>query len=241
MEDSREMWQKRDVRKLIGFSFCAVMTASTFVFSCGHHSSSDDTTTTTSDGGVIDRARLPAKVYIDASTPDTSCIITIDTPPLEPGIHVPVGTPITWDSNPPCSGQHYPIWAAYQEYVDPVPRGFYVHDEEHGGVVLLYNCPADASTADGGACPDIVDGLRAASAQLPDDPLCTAAGEGVRVRTVITPDPLIPTKVAAAAWGWIYTADCLDQKSLNDFVNAHYGQGTEMLCANGQTNFATGP
>ena len=57
------------------------MTASAFVFSCSHHDSNGDTMPGATDGGVIDRARLPAKVYIDASKPDASCVITIDTPP----------------------------------------------------------------------------------------------------------------------------------------------------------------
>ena len=240
VERAQEMWQRSDVRRLLAFTGVAVFAASALVVACGH-SNSNEADDASTDAFTIDRARLPATVTInvDASTPDGSaCVVTIASPPLEPGVHVAVGTPITWDSNPPSSGTHYPIWAAYQEFVNPVPRGFYVHDLEHGAIDLLYNCAGDAGDADGGACPDVVDGLRAVSAAIPDDPLCTSANEGVRVRTVMTPDPLIPTRVAAAAWGWTYTADCIDVPTLTAFALAHYGQGTEFFCTNGQTNFS---
>jgi hypothetical protein len=166
---------------------------------------------------------------------DASCPVEIDEPPLLPASHVPIPSDIQWDSNPPSSGPHYPIWAAYQAYTTPVPRGYYVHDLEHGGIVLLYNdkC-ADAGCAD---VVSVVSALQAASDAIPDDPLCTSAGQGVRVRTVITPDPLIDAPVAAAAWGWVYKARCADLPTLRDFALTHYGHGPETLCGNGTTQF----
>ncbi len=176
----------------------------------------------------------PSDAYVQPETyhPDAACEVDIDEPPIAPASHVPVGTAITWATNPPSSGEHYPVWAAYQSYTSPVPRGYYVHDEEHGGIVLLYNCAAGAID-----CATIEASLQSVSDALPDDPLCTAAGEGVRVRTVITPDPLLDVPVAAAAWGWTYRAQCFDLASLVDFARAHYGQGREVLCANGQATF----
>jgi uncharacterized protein DUF3105 len=161
--------------------------------------------------------------------PDAGCFVTIDSPPLMPAVHVPIPSDIQWDSNPPSSGPHYPIWAAFESYTTPVPRGYYVHDLEHGAIVLLYNCDDD------GGCPDVVASLQAVSDAIPTDPLC--AGEGVRVRTVITPDPLIDVPVAAAAWGWTYTAACVDIPTLQQFALQHYGQGPETLCSPGTTEF----
>lgn len=177
--------------------------------------------------GPSDAARLDGAFY-----PDASCFVEIDQPPLMSSfVHVPIGSVVDWDSNPPSSGPHYPIWAAFQAYTSPVPRGYYVHDLEHGAIVFLYNCGS-------GGCPEVVSTLQAASDSLPTDPLCTSTGgPGVRVRTVITPDPLIPTRVAAAAWGWIYLADCADLPTLEQFAKAHYGQGREDLCSPGTTAF----
>ncbi|HSY24462.1 MAG TPA: DUF3105 domain-containing protein, partial [Polyangiaceae bacterium] len=77
----------------------------------------------------------------------------------------------------------------------------------------------------------------AASDALPDDPLCAEESTGVRVRTVITPDPLLDVPVAAAAWGYTYKADCVDAPSLMAFATEHYGNGPEVLCGNGTTSF----
>jgi hypothetical protein len=170
-------------------------------------------------------ARLDAPYF-----PDAGCLVEIDSPPLLDPAHVPVGSSIQWNSNPPSSGPHFPFWAAYQAYTTPVPRGYYVHNEEHGGVVLLYQC-GDAS------CPDVAAALQAVSDSLPDDPMCLQAGEGVRVRTVISPDPLLDVPVAAAAWGWVYRAQCVDLPTLEAFAREHYGQGPEVLCADGTAQF----
>lgn len=205
-------------------SFVLAAAAAVVVAACGNGGASDGG----SPGpGSSDAARLDGALF-----PDASCFVEIDQPPLMSSFsHVPVGTSIDWDSNPPSSGPHYPIWAAFQAYGSPVPRGYYVHDLEHGAVVFLYNCGS-------AGCPDVVSKLQAASDALPADPLCAQqGGPGVRVRTVITPDPLIPTRVAAAAWGWIYLADCADLPTLEQFAKAHYGQGREDLCSPGTTAF----
>ncbi len=182
------------------------------------------------DGGAdaqADRARLARPIVIDAG-----CPIVIDTPPLLDSPHVAIDTPVAYNSNPPASGPHYPIWAAFQEYSTPVDRRYYVHDLEHGAVVLLHNCAARDA---GASCEANLAGLRAAIASVPSDPLC--AGSEVRVRTLLTPDPLLDVPIAAVAWGWTYRAECLDLPSLTEFVKAHYGQGPEAICANGQPLF----
>jgi len=139
-----------------------------------------------------------------------------------------VGSVIEWPSNPPQSGSHYPVWAAFQEFSTPVPRGFYVHDLEHGAVVLLHRCDLV------GDCAPVLEALRQTAASLPDDARCSG---GVRVRTVITPDPLIPEPIVAVSWGFIYRAQCVDLPSLKAFASAHYAQAPEDECANGVTSF----
>lgn len=229
--------------RLAGF-FGAVSLATCFgvlgvtAVACGHSSGG---AAGADDAGLVDRARLPAPVHVTPGADSGhGCEIVVDSPPIVPAEHVPITTMITsWSSDPPSSGPHFPIWAAYQEFADPVPRGYYVHDLEHGGVVLLYNCANDGGSPDAGSpeCQTILAGLRQVAAGVPDDPLCVGSGQGVRVRIVTTSDPLIANKVAAAAWGWTYNATCMDGPTLLDFVIAHYGQGTESTCANGQTNF----
>jgi hypothetical protein len=69
---------------------------------------------------------------------------------------------------------------------------------------------------------------------IPADPVCDPS---IRVRVVIVADPLLDVPIAAASWGWTYKANCLDVPSLTDFAKAHIAQGTENICAPGQTTF----
>ena len=160
----------------------------------------------------------------DARPPGPCNDISVETTPGA-GMHVAVGTPITWPTNPPSGGSHFPAWARWDATYDPgIERGFYVHNTEHGGVVLLFNCPT--------GCPAVVAGLEALQDALPQDPSCTPP---IRARTIITADPALPAgvQVGASAWGALYTATCLDEPSLRAFVDGHYAAGPEDTCAQG--------
>lgn len=61
--------------------------------------------------------------------------------------HVPEGTEINYNSNPPAGGMHYATsWKAnfYQESdlagLPAHPEGYLVHSLEHGYVIFWYNC-----------------------------------------------------------------------------------------------------
>jgi hypothetical protein len=180
------------------------------------------------DTGGLDAAVSDARPKLDAPVKiDAPCAVTVFSPPILPSPHVPVGSTLEYNSNPPSSGPHFPIWAAFKKYDTPVPRGYWVHSMEHGAVVLAYRC------GDGG-CPDIALGLQAVADAVASDPFCPG---DPRVRVIITPDPLLDVPVAAAAWGWTYRAECLDLPSLKAFAQEHYAQGPENTCADGQSTF----
>lgn len=169
-----------------------------------------------------DRGRLPAPLR-----PDASCPVVIDTPEALAGTHVPEGSPLSFNSTPPASGPHYPIWADFKEFTTPVPPGYWLHSAEHGAIVLLTKCS-------GAACEPILDGFRKVRDALPTDPSCDPAA---RVRVIITPYPDLDVPVAAVAWGWTYKADCLDLPTLTQFARDRYAQGPENVCAAGRTTF----
>ena len=171
----------------------------------------------------------------DASVPDGSpitvngsCPATIQAFPKLKSPHIAIGTEVEYNSNPPSSGPHYPIWPAFQEFTKPLDRRYYVHDLEHGAIVFLYKCTKPQG------CPEIAAQLKMVVGSLPEDFLCDVA---IRVRAVITPDPFLDVPVAAAAWGWTYKASCVDAPSLIEFAKAHYAQGPENFCDNGQKEF----
>jgi hypothetical protein len=132
---------------------------------------------------------------------------------IEGGTHVPEGTAVTYAANPPSSGNHWPCWAKWGVASTVLPPERYVHNLEHGGVVLLYRCTA-------AACDDAKNALAAVAAAAPDAP---TGGH----RLVVNADATLPTAFAAVAWGWTYTSDTVDQANLLCFIQAHEGQGPE--------------
>lgn len=141
----------------------------------------------------------------------------------ETGTHVSPGQPISWSSNPPATGRHYPAWAAWRKSYPQLARGYWLHNAEHGGIILLHNC---------GACGDSLAGLADLVRQFPRDPRCSAA---IGSRLLIAADPDLPQGVqfAAVAWGAYYTASCFDAAALAAFAREHYAQAPEDLCGDG--------
>jgi len=216
------------MRQRVFFFALPAMLLSLGAWTCGPDS---DSSPVSNDGdGGIDGAIDRTYPYV---VPDAACEIILDDPPLLPATHVGFDVPIEYDSNPPSSGPHDAVWAAFQEYSTPVPRRNYVHDLEHGAIVFTYRC--DGAVGDAGACSDVTELFHSVVKGLPDDPVCD--GEGVRVRTVITPDPLLDVPIAASAWGFTYRARCIDEASLAAFAREHYGKGPEILCGKGQDHF----
>jgi hypothetical protein len=192
------------------------------IFGCGDDDSSGDPS---SSGGPSTTAAPVCAQAPASQKPAASCDVTIDLPPVRTSIrHLPEGTKITYCSNPPASGDHYPVWAAFQEYDRPIDWPYLVHSMEHGAVLLLYKCD--------GACPDVVEALRKVRDEAAADPLC--ADQPTPKRIIIVPSPTLDTKVAAAAWDATYKAPCVDAPTLAAFVRDHYAKGPEDFCFPGR-------
>jgi hypothetical protein len=174
-------------------------------------------------GSTKGQASLPT---YDASAPVGVCGAVTQQHAIEGATHVAVCSYVDYLTLPPSSGDHYPYWAAYMTYDQPVPEGFWVHDLEHGAIVLTYDCGEAGCADDIAAAQQMIDAW-------PDDPLCDAAAEGVKGRFVMTPDPRLDVRFAASAWGWTLRANCFDPAAFLAFAQAHYGQGPEVLCTNG--------
>jgi len=161
---------------------------------------------------------------LDGGAGDASdvCATITQNPPVLASPHVQQCTPVTYTTNPPTSGPHYPAWANFQTFTQPVPRGFLVHSMEHGAVVIGYNCK------DG--CPDELAELTAFVDARPADPACPAP---LKTRIILVPDPTLDRRFAAAAWGALYKSNCLDLPALGAFVDAHYAKGPENICSKG--------
>lgn len=134
--------------------------------------------------------------------------------------HVAAGSEITYANEPPSSGPHYTVWATWDVHFE-LARGHYVHNLEHGGIVLVHRPDA----------PDeVAAALRAAYDAIPDDPECG------HKRAVLAEDPELAMPVAVIAADWVMTGACLDeddQQAILDFVAERRGLGPEDLCTQG--------
>lgn len=132
--------------------------------------------------------------------------------------HVTEGSAITYRHNPPASGPHYPVWARYEAFTTPVARGYWVHNVEHGAVVLLHRPDAP---------PAVIQALLDAYRALPADPDCG------HTRALLTPDPLLDRPVAVVAVDHVLRGECVDANAVRQFASQRRNRGPENVCAPG--------
>jgi len=126
--------------------------------------------------------------------------------------HVPEGARVRYGHYPPTSGPHWPRWAAWGAYDRDVPPEVWVHNLEHGGIVILYRCDAP--------CPVLVQQLREAFTTFPKS-------KHGHVKLLIAPDPKLRTRLAILAWTWIDELEEFDRERLLRFYRTHVDQGPE--------------
>lgn len=153
-------------------------------------------------------------------TPPT-CDALAQSVPSEGWSHVTEGTDIVYAHNPPASGAHYPRWLPYQRFDRPARRENWVHNLEHGGIVLLYRPDAPQ---------DVIDTLKSA---FDDAPIDTACGHA---RTLLTPDPELVENVAAVGALRVMASDRLTRDRIHDFIRACRGRGPEDVCGGGDAD-----
>jgi hypothetical protein len=149
---------------------------------------------------------------------------------LAAGVHVTACSDITYATNPPSSGEHYPVWADYGVYDFALPRGYWMHNLEHGSVVVTYNCQD---------CAAEVDAAKAWLAALEPDATCASGPP----RVLLLPDPALDVRWAASSWGFTLRADCFDSEAFSDFYLKHAGQAPApeaAICATGTDFRASG-
>jgi hypothetical protein len=126
--------------------------------------------------------------------------------------HIEAGTAIPYEEYPPTSGSHWPVFARWGVYTEPIPDEVLVHNLEHGGIVLAYNCPTP--------CPDVV-------RQLPELFESLPRSKFGHVKVVIAPNPRLKTRFALLAWTRLDEFERLDRERVLRFVQAWQDKGPE--------------
>ena len=127
--------------------------------------------------------------------------------------HVAEGSEVEHKANPPASGDHYPVWSRYGVFEEPVNPGYWVHNLEHGAIVLLYTCTDD--------CEQVRADINGVYASLPDG----AFGE---VKLLATPyDGDFGSRFMLIAWNWQEPFDEFDAGRIERFYREFLDRGPE--------------
>jgi hypothetical protein len=137
--------------------------------------------------------------------------------------HVPLGTRVRYAFCPPASGQHYnapgvagPIEARFYASTETTIPQNWIHNMEHGGMVLLYRCGS------GDNCDQAQqDALRAYFTTFPNSPICNVPKGGIG--PVITRFDDMAFPYAALLWDQILPLDSFQP----DQVTAFFLQNAE--------------
>ncbi len=146
--------------------------------------------------------------------------------------HVTVGTFVKYALCPPATGKHYnatgegPIQAkVYGPDDQVIPQGW-IHNLEHGALVLLYRCKdGDTACTDAGQAA-----LRRYDAVFPNSPVCNLPAGSIG--PVMARFDQMDWPYAALVWGVVLPLDSLDTAQIDAFF-AQSGEQTnpEKLCA----------
>ncbi len=117
--------------------------------------------------------------------------------------HIRVGAShtITYNTDPPTSGPHYPTIVRWGVHQRPIDKGFQVHNLEDGGVLVQYNCSD---------CPELVKKLK-------------SIVRGYPKFVILAPYPAMKHRIALTAWGKIDTFETFDEKRITGFIKAFRG------------------
>jgi hypothetical protein len=149
-----------------------------------------------------------------------ACLLQPFDAPARTANHLEACRALPQPEYPPVSGDHYGEWAEFKEYAKPVAAGYWLHNLEHGGLVLLYNCPA--------GCSDEVKQLRALVTALPTE---AATCSPTVKRAILAPDTVMSARFAVIGWGHSLSGDCLDSAAFHGFMNDHFRKAPEDYCS----------
>ncbi|EKD90809.1 MAG: hypothetical protein ACD_30C00089G0007 [uncultured bacterium] len=153
--------------------------------------------------------------------------------------HVPIGTVVEYNSNPPTSGNHYEEWVRAGVYDRPQDDGHLIHSLEHGYVIISYNCAFGKSSSPLGPLEkktNTEDSTQ--SAMLTSDFTSDECNELVKNLTsiydgkgkrklILVPRPQLDSKIALTSWRYIDKFNDFDKARIEKFIDAHRDHGPE--------------
>jgi hypothetical protein len=158
--------------------------------------------------GAIILAPIIMGIFQGDDTPEVLSEV-VEEMPDEGQEHVPDGTEVEYDSEPPTSGPHYASWAPPQIYREVVADELLVHNLEHGHIVIFYD-------------PSL---LTDESATRITDLANEYDGQWDAVLAV--PRPEMGNELTLTAWTYKMELEEYDEELIDAFVDAYRGRGPE--------------
>ena len=112
---------------------------------------------------------------------------------------------IDYPVSPPAGGAHNPCWYDFGVFDYEVPDERWVHNQEHGAIIFLYNCPE--------GCDGELNALIEMVSPLD--------------RVIVSPYANMRWRFAASAWEHRIMMNCLDLDRMKSFYNEHFNQAPE--------------
>jgi len=127
--------------------------------------------------------------------------------------HIQVGqSHPQYNSVPPTSGWHYANPAPWGVSREPIPDEVQVHDLEHGGIMVQYDCPTD--------CPDLISKLETIGRSYPS-------------KVIVAPYPGLVEKtqhrIALTAWTKLMNLDNPDEAQIRRFIAQNKDKAPEFF------------
>lgn len=120
-------------------------------------------------------------------------------------LHIQPGDPPhpPYNSRPASSGWHLGATARWDIYDEPIPDERLLHNLEHGGIRVHYNCPE--------GCDELVEQLSRVAGRALDENL----------KVILSPHTDMDSTIALVAWTFIDQFDQFDEDRILDFIRSH--------------------
>lgn len=144
--------------------------------------------------------------------------------------HVQESVHPEYDSNPPTSGPHYEKTEEWGIYDKPLVPEKLVHNLEHGGIVIFYNCnypPTTTGQEDTAEwkekqkkrCDSIKSSLKDIVERL----------QKKDRKIIVAPSSTLDTTIAVTAWGWYDKMLNVEEERIFNFFGDHINKGEERV------------
>lgn len=141
--------------------------------------------------------------------------------------HVPAGTKVDYNSNPPTSGKHYEDWVRAGVYGEPKDDRNLVHSLEHGYIILSYKCKVQSAKLDETEATKSGEVEKDEQCEEQKNQLAKIYEQKGKRKLIVVARENLDTNFAISAWTYLDKFDSFDVGKIEKFIDAHRDMGPE--------------